>query len=365
MNLKIMVVGVFLCLLFVGCRKDDFILTQDMVEIARRQDSAFPAGTAKKIHLMRTNDVILAVNGYPLTKQAYDDLMELKLKSLLKKKGMSELVAQKLMDDYRVSYIKTFIGQRLLVDHAFAQGVATTNEILSEVENDLKDEAQKRGKNVSDILAQLEGKERYFLYEVYVSHIIDRVVSQEIPPKSVVDETFISAVQKQIDLDNKAAESTNNAFMSKLAYYKEQIESQKLDFLSVVKSMSGNPKDDGIWGEFEEVDFDNPVLQAKVFSLKEGEISDVIEDESGLQIVKVLKITPAVKDENGRVVEREKRQLAHIYIAKIPTIIRQTDLMLTSDLKHQMQLQALNEFVTGLSTNSATKIEYPNGKDLF
>lgn len=353
------------CLAMAGCHRDDFKLTLDMVEIAERQNVAFATNAPKKIAAMEAEDVILAVNGYPLTKQAYEDFMDLKQTGLMERKGMTSIVLDKLMDEYRVSYVKNFIAQRLLVDNAFATGIATTNEILSAVEELLKKDARKKGKKVADYLKKFNGKERYFLYELCVSHTINKLVSQKIPPRKVVDPEFTAAVQKQIDIDNASAEATNKMYKAKLEYYRKQILGEKLDFKTVVKSFSDDAEDDGIWGEFEEGDFDSPEVQAKVFALKEGEISDVIEDDDGLQLVKVLKIVPPVKDDDGRVIEREKRTLSRIFITKVPLIIRQTDILLTADLKRQMQIQAVSAYTTALSTNSVNRIEYPNGRDLF
>ena len=348
-----------------GCYRDDFKLTSAMVEIGERQNMAFPANPPKKIMAMQPDDVIVAINGYPLTKQTYDDMMLLKETGLMTDKDTSQIVAQKMMDQYRVSYIKNFIGQRLLVDNAFALGIATTNEVLSEVEAAIKKQARNRGKKVAEFIRRFKGRERCFYYEIYVSHIIDRIIHEKIPPKTVVDENFTAAVQKQVDIQNATAEATNKLYKARLEYYKQQIANEKLDFQSVVRAFTGDKDADGVWGEFEADDLTDPRVRAPVFALREGEVSDVLEDDDGFHLVKVLKIIPPEKDEEGRVITREKRTLSQIYIEKEPLIIRQSDILMTADLKRQMQLRAVNEYVTGLSTNSLNKIEYPNGRDLF
>ena len=352
-------------LILSGCYRDDFKLTRGMAEIATRQSELFATNAPKRIVEMEGKDVILAVNGYPLTKEIYEDFMNLRREGLNARKGMNNLVAEQLMDEYCKNYIKSFIAQRLLFDQAFALGMVTEEEMLSAVEAKLKKDARKRGRKVCQTLSRFKGKERCFLYELCVSYVVDKIVHEKIPPKREVGPEFIAAVRKQVKENNAGAAKTNAAFRARLADYRTQILEKKLDFKAVARKMSGVPDDDGLWGEFEEGSMDDPGVQAKVFAMREGEISDVIEDENGYHLVKVLKVTPPEKDEEGRVLMREKRLLSHLYIEKIPMLIEESDVVLTADLKKQMQLQAVNEYVTELSTNSVNRIEYPNGKDLF
>ena len=365
---KIAIVGGALAVVtlgLVGCHRDDFALTWDMTTLAEHSAMPLATNAPLSIAVMKPTDVILAVNGYPLTKQAYEDFMELKLRGLRESKDANELVIQKQMDEIRITYIKNFIGQRLLVDNAFELGVVTTNEVVAAVEKKLKENARKRGKTVAQLLKKFAGKERYYLYELCVAEITDRLISKKIPPKSVVDKDFVKAVQDQVAKENVKADKQNAQLKARLADYRKQILDKKLDFLKVAHSLETDDAGEGVWGEFEEGDMDDPGIQAKVFALKEGDVSEVLEDDNGYHLVKVLKVTPPEKNEKGRVITRERRKLAHLYLEKAPLIIRQGDIQMTADLKHQMQIQAVNEYVTGLSTNAATRIEYPHGQDLF
>ena len=107
---------------------------------------------------------------------------------------------------------------------------------------------------------------------------------------------------------------------------------------------------------------DDAKVAAAVFALRKNAISDVIEDDNGFHLVKVLDVKPAVKDESGKVVKDEVRKLSHLYIEKEPVLIRESKIELTNDLKYQMQIQAVNEYVTGLLTNGSHRIVYPHGR---
>ena len=122
-----------------GCSNDNFTLTEEMTQIAERNSGSFATNSVpKKIADMETNDVIVAVNGYPLTKQAFGDFMELRLEGLSKGDSMNSLALSQMMDEQREKYIPNFIGQRLLVDNAYELGIVTTEEVLSSVEKKLK-----------------------------------------------------------------------------------------------------------------------------------------------------------------------------------------------------------------------------------
>ena len=336
-----------------------------MTQIAERSSVLFATNAPKKVAEMATNDIIVAVNGYPLTKQAFDDFMELRLEGLSKGEEMNSLALAQLMDEHRAKYIPNFVGQRLLVDNAFKLGIVTKGEVLSYVENRLKKEAHKLGKTAEEYLKRFKGRERYFLYEMCVSYTINKITHKKIPPKTVVTPEFLAAVQDQISKENADAEATNKLYQARLLDYRKQILEKKLDFLALSKKLGCDEDGEGVWGEFEEGDIDDPSIRAAVFAMSEGEVSDVIEGEESLELIKVLKIIPAEMNDAGRVIARERRKLSHISVEKEPLIIRQTDIKLTADLKAQMQVQAVNEYVSELSTNSVNRIEYPNGIDLF
>jgi parvulin-like peptidyl-prolyl isomerase len=106
-------------------------------------------------------------------------------------------------------------------------------------------------------------------------------------------------------------------------------------------------------------------VQAVAFSLREGEVSDPVEDEDGVHLVKVLKIIPPERNAKGRVICDEVRRLSHIYVEKEPQIIAQTNESMFKDMEQQMQLQAIDRYVEFLRTNGVNRVEYPHGARLF
>lgn len=351
----------------VGCGKEDnFKLSMADLCFEERRADAFPTNAPKPIAKMAPDDVIVAVNGYPLVKRAYDDMMALKLQGIMNQKDMNNLVADQMMDEYRVRYVRYFQAHRMLLDEAFRLNIVTTNELLAKVEKRLKKSAARRGLTVEQSLKKYGRNRKYIYQDLFTSIAIDKLVSNKIPPKREVDEKFVKAVQDQVAADNAYAASTNATIVVFLKNWRNQILKGDADFIEVAKRMAGEEEDsDGVWGIFEEGDMDDPKVEAAVFALPKNGISDVLEDFNGYQLVKVLDITPAVTNETGRIVSKETRKLSRIYVDKVPEIIRIDDIKMTSELRRQMQMQSVDQYVTMLSTNGTTRIEYPNGNELF
>ena len=350
----------------VGCAdKENFTLSYDDLGFEKRRADAFPTNACKTIDQMMPNDVIVAVNGYPLTKRVFDELMSLKFRGIMNQKDLSSYAADQMMKQHRETYVRTFQAQRMLLDDAFNKNIVTTNGILSEVKRRLRREAKRRGKTIEETLKPYGKSRKYLLQEMFTSVAMDMLIAAKIPPLHEVDDTFVKAVQDQVTAENAAAANTNAVLASFLQGWKRQIIEKNLDFDEISRKYSDNPDPDGVWGTFEEGDFSDPKFEAVVFSLPKNAISDVVEDFNGYHLIKILDIYPAETNTVGRIVGKERRKLAHIYLEKLPEIIRMDDIKMSHELKRQMQMKAVDNYVTELSTNGTNRIEYPNGINLF
>lgn len=362
--------------IMIGCdRASSVELSSDILSIdpcasLREQNTNKLYRTVGAIDALDPDDVILIVNGERLSKRAYDDIVKLKLEEITSRKGMTSYVAEEHLDAFKKSYFKRFIAQRLLVDHAFSTGVVTTNEVLQHVGKVVADISKRKGMTPEKYLRGLRNGRHYALYEIGVAFVMDKLIHDKIPPKEVVTDEFVKDVKMEVARMNAEATATNNLMKARLQGWKGQIIAKREDFLKIAARVSDpdedNPSaDDGVWGTFEEGDLDTPEMQAKIFAMREGEISDVLEDDNGLHLVKLLAIVPPVTNEEGRIIEREKRKLSHIYLEKAPLLIEEGDVILTQDLKRQMQLRAVDEYVSALSTNELNRVINPHGLPLL
>ena len=301
----------------------------------------------------------------------FDDLSVVFVKGLEQNGIDNQLVMSRKLDDFKQSYINKFIGQRILVDKAFSLGLVSTNEVNEHVTQKITELAKAKKTDFKGVLRPYEPFEKYFIYDIALAFVLSKMIDEKIPTLAEVDDNFVKVVQDEVSKMNEAAQVTNNMIKARLADWKTQILEKKIDFTSVVRaySMDDSWKDkdekECSWGEFEESDIDEPAIAAAVFALRKGEISDVLEDEDGYHLVKVLDIISPEKDDEGRIVQKERRRLSHVYIEKNPLISRQTDGMMMGDLKWQMQAQAINNFIAEQITNGSARVEYPNGKNFF
>lgn len=355
---------------FCGCSCDEKFHVGGVLEPENRvQESMLKEGAKNTIEELKPEDIIVAVNGYPFYKRNYSVLMQLKAKEIMARKGMNSLMAEKLLAQYQAKIVRTFVAQRLMIDNALKLGIVTTNAVDEHVSEALQKLAQ--GKSVSKFLKGLNGYSDYYLYDLGVAFAMNELIKAKIPPLTTVDSEFVSNVQHQVAIENAVAKGTNAVKRSQMLEWRKQILDNRLDFTVVSKQFS--EKDEmrpdvdasGIWGDFEESDFDDPVMRESIFSLKEGCISDVLEDDNGYHIVKVLSIDPPAFSEKGRMIKHETRKLQHIYLEKVPMLLEQTDVEMTKDLKGQMQVFAINDYVQNLSTNGENSVIYPHGTTFF
>ena len=324
--------------------------------------AALTTGVARPFASLASNDVLVAVNGRVLTKGTFEALMALYLKGVLERKDMSPLVADKMLEEHRRAYPRLFVAQCLLVDHAFQSGLVTTNAVLEAVAARLRAAARKRKISVAQLLKAYARDAHYFLYEQCAAHVMDALVRAKIPPKTVVDDAFVAAVKRQVQTENAASRATNETTRAALADLRAQVLSGRQTLAAAAAALEARGLGEGgDWGEFAADDFDSAAHAAKVFALKKGEISEILENDDGYRVVRVEEILPEEKDATGNEINPERRRLSHLHADKRPLLIEDSDIILTRDLKRQMQLQAVNDFVTGLMTNGQNTVVYPNG----
>ena len=363
-------VAVMLAFIADGCKKDDFRIEGNVLDLEKRSAVPFERGKELQVDQMQPDDVIVAVNGYPITKRVYDIMIALKAKSL-ESDPSTQAAAMEILKNYRMKYFKTFIGQRLLVDNAIQLGLVTTNEVNQHVEKYVIEAARRQRKSVKDFLKEFHGCEKFFFYEQGVAYAMDKVISAKIPPLCEVNEAFVSNVMEYVEQQNALAATTNRLRRVEFKSIIDRIATGELSLSDATNGLVHIPaadmvvEDDGAWGEFAEDDLDDGKFASAVFALPEGGFSEILEDDDGFTAVKVCSIIPPEKDDSGAILVPEKRKLSRIYAEKLPMNIQESEVAWTINLKHQMQAQAINRYVLGLSTNGFNRIEYPHGRILF
>lgn len=324
---------------------------------------------SKKIAEMLPDDVIVAVNGYPLLKRDYVERMKM-LRTMIYRRVKNNLgEADQIFEEMRKRFIDQFVSQRLLIDNATKLGVMSDEKLCEEMMSELAKVGKKRKLSPEELLSKYGNNAKHIAYETAERVLVKELVAQKIPPVTKVEDTFVSNAQAQVTLENKIATATNVLRRQMLEGFRRDISTGKTTFDNLVeKHMPDSLFEISSGGEWETVsrgELENPNLEELVFSAEESDILPIQEDPDGIDLIQLRRIIPPVRDSKGEIIEAEKRELARIRISKEGLFLRQTDAAMKKDLEMQMQLQAIDAYVQNLATNGQNTVVYPYGNDLF
>lgn len=257
----------------------------------------------------------------------------------------------------------------MLIDDAWKHKVMAETNLTAAVIAEL-DKAAKKSNKSSDELLDLYGKDqKYVIYQLAERELIKELVDRRIPPKVEVNAFFVSNTQEKVIQVNGAASTTNMQRRLMMEGWRREIASGKLDFHDLVTKHFNDGlfeiEDDGKWETVTFGEMEDKTLESQVFSAKEGDVLPLQEDDDGINLLFVHKRIPVRKDKDGNVLEREQAELLCVRMLKEPLLLRQSDEAMKRDLENQMQIQAIQQYVEGLKTNSFNKVVYPYGTKLF
>ena len=363
----------FLCACLTGCSHDDGSVEDvlpkgDFLELEKRLEKV-DSGESKLIEEMAPDDIIVVVNGYPLTKRYYNAVWVTIFKNMMAKRGASQHEAMKRIEEMQPKYINQFVMRRLLLDDARRQKVISDEDLRRLVGEKIQIVANATKKKPKEVVARFGDTSPVVFYDIAEHILMDALIRAKIPPAVKVDDDFVAATQAQVTADNEATRKTNELIRVKLMDWKKDIDTGKATFENVVSVRTNDHlhviDKGGEWGTYEKSNIKDRALANAAFSLPIGGISEPIEEEEGFSLLKVLAITPAETNAKGRTIQHEARKLARIYVEKEPLLIRQSDEEMFKDLKQQMQLQAIYKYADNLRTNGLNTVVYPHGERLF
>ena len=323
-----------------------------------------------KIAKMPTNAVIVAVNGHPLKRSDLEMMMTVKQMVLKRNKALTPYEVSKMAEDYSIDYPGNYVRQRVVFDEAIARGVVTTNDVEKFVETQIAKSAKRQRTTPERLLNRYGRAARYMMYDQSMQYVAMRVMaSSNLVKRVIVDDAFAEDVHKRVLEENAALSVTNAQRVVKLKNVRKLIETGEMTFEEARERFSEvkqEDAEDGTFGEYERGDVDIKAIAEPVFALKEGGITEVIDEEELVSIYKVVSVAAEKKGEPGvGTVEPERRKLSRISLRKEPLLIVEEHEQLKKDLQRQMDAQAYNAYVDSLMTNGTNRVVYPNGRDLF
>ncbi len=353
-----------------GCGRNDnrASLFQSPLELNARI-SVKDSRDVKKIDDMKPDDVIVAVNGYPLLKRDYD-VWTGQLLAMIRKHAKGNLgEAEKYFEQARVQFLDQFIRNRLLIDDARTNNVMDNAALVAKIKAVLEERATANKITADELLSKYGNADRHLIYQIAERELVSELVKQRIPPVTEVDMTFVSNAQAQVTLENNIIGLTNSVRRQMFENWRNEIAAGKLTFDALVEKYGPDGRfeinESGEWETVARGDIDDETIAELVFAAAKGEILPIQEDDDGIDMIMVSEIIPARRDKEGKIAMSEQRILKRIRMEKEPLFLRQSNDKMFSDLKIQMQLQAIDSYVENLVTNGLNTIVYPHGRNLF
>lgn len=320
----------------------------------------------KTLAQMAPGDVIVSVNGVVLTKAQCDLGMKQIIQQLNLIKNPQRGQQMSMLRAAAQTYIPRYVSSQLMLQEARRLGVMKPDDLKARTEELIAGAAKSAGQKVEVFQKSFPGGPEALQKEVEQTVLISALIATNIPPKVKVDDAFVAATMVSIKEDNDVIAATNALKVARLNELRKEILGGA-DFGALADKYSecerSAPGNQGYWGEFERSEFSDRKMRAAVFALKPGDLSEVLEDDEGYHLVKVLEYVPPKKNAKGIVFQQEAAKLAHIQLTKEPMLELATKSNLRDDLTQQMQQQATAEYVKGLQSTAV--ILYPNGTNFW
>jgi len=367
-------VTVFGVVLLVGCGKGESRgtgATNGSVSVSSDAFGSAAGGATSSVEMcvqdMPDDTVIVSVNGATLTPGQFKKLMENAFKAMEwdpQQKSPQQLVSMKRM--VMMNFIPNFVSRQLLAQEARRQALLSDAETAVKVDEAIAASAKKVSMTPEALLKAMPSGESLLRSDMALSIQADAAVRRKIDMTNQVSDAFVAAAVDAIKAANAEAAVLDQKKVERLRGLRREILAGA-DFGKLAEANSEcqrmAPGNGGYWGDYERTTFADRKMRAAIFSLKPGEVSDILEDEEGYHLVKVLEVTPELKDEKGVVTRPETISLAHILLRYEPRAELASSAELKDLFSQQQRQQKIDTYIDELK--GSAQIVYPHGTNFW
>ncbi|MCL2104470.1 MAG: peptidylprolyl isomerase [Kiritimatiellaeota bacterium] len=310
------------------------------------------------------NDVIVSVNGAKLTKKDWEARMSLHM--ALYAYGMPNATAQK-RDSFRKSR-----EQRTILEYVNTQlALQDTRRLKIEVPPDSVREAEQaiinsytKGRSTPDDFYRALGvNAEPFKRQVKTDLLVKKTRQALYADRLAVSESDIDAFEKKTADWNAVYMLSNQVVVASGEELVRQLRAGA-DFAETARAVSQHQPEDGVlWGEFVRSEIEDPKLAELAFTLPVGAVSDPVETEEGLVIIKVLERTGGTQTESAVSLNVSSVKLARILLFMYTAWEERTRPQIRKELERSRVSEVQQEWLA--KQWGAARIEYPNGTNLW
>jgi len=361
-----MIVTLLVLLLgFMGCSDKNGQEVEGGNKEEEKSKKIVEEGVPLTLQEMQPENVVLRINGEPLTKGDLENRLKMMLNMVQRSPNMSSQERGAVAKRLKGKFISRYISKQLMIEDAQKKKLLTEAELVEKAKKNFSDIARSIGSN-SKALERM--KDVKFLESLKVEAKEQAWILSSISlitEKAVVTDEFLQAVTEGLDKERIAIEKRDRETVKKLNQIREEIISGA-DFGKLADKHSECPRasigSGGYWGEFQLKEFDTQEVRDGVASLKVGEISAVLADDEGFHIIKRLEQGEYFTKPSGGA--DSYYSLAHIFKQREPQLaMGETAEDLKDILFEQKKDSMVNDFIEKLKQEAV--IEYPHGTNLW
>ena len=353
-----------------GCFKNNGSDREILPDLTGVRVNVRETGVEKKVDELKGEDVIVAVDGVPYTKQMFDDERML-LVEQLKRQGKSAQDMMTALTQMLPLFPVQFVNRYLMILDAQRTGVPSREQVQRAYARNLEGLKKSRKKALDELERAYPSKNKSMMYRKIAEEIYVKLyAATNIPPIRVVDSNFVAEVRESIRRGAAESAATNAIILAELKKLSKKLAGDTEAFAAEANRNDVDPETPrGSGGRLraaEREQIENKEVAAAVFALKKvGDITEPIVEEDSAFIIQLLSVTPPVTNETGRVVQGELRETARIFRELEGKPVEMSDAELWRELDQQMHAQGLQKKISDLATNGTFKVVYPYGVNLF
>ena len=244
----------------------------------------------KSIVEMLPEDVLVSVNGVDLKRKAFDAILE-RMERTFQAVQPNARVADVV--NYRKKREKSLVGEfvtkQLLLQEARRRNLVPSPESKAKTEAILAKRAKMEKKTPDEYLRSV-GKEvaSEILADLEEQALILEIRKNEFGDRLTVTAEDLQKVRDLVAGYNRMCEATNALVKARGVAICERLRNGE-DFATVANAVTEyRDEDGGVWGEFARAEIDDANVRNAAFTLPVGAVSDPIDTEEGLVIIKVF-----------------------------------------------------------------------------
>ena len=305
---------------------------------------------------------IVTVNGITITRGDVDRYVEM-MAQLLKHKRRS--TTPKVLENFKKKNLKPLsdeLYQRTLIASCLAKSnIVVSAEIRAQVEKESVRSFGKRGQTFADLKEYMDKAgfgadfEKNIDFDARLRTFETTVRSNEY----YASEAYLDKVRADVAAYNAIATATNALAKAKARKVMERARSGE-DFAKLVEEFTEEPEDErepgGEMGDCDESDFPaDPHVWRALSGMNAGEVSDVLETETGFEVFKVIRRNTPEESQTGG----ESLLLAHVFFRRAYLFPPQSDEEFKADVEQEMREKLLANIFKEFRAQS--EVVYHNG----